>query len=81
MDVCRKWRSSSVGMADYVVKENDAVILYYVDDYMDTKIPAMDAETENKQLAAEVTEKSLQLARLQRIAKQQLRKQEQLMTA
>lgn len=47
----------SVGMADYVVKENDAVILYYVDDYMDTKIPAMDAETENKQLAAEVTEK------------------------
>ena len=36
----------SVGMADYVVKENDAVILYYVDDYMDTKIPAMDAETE-----------------------------------
>ena len=44
-------------MADYVVKENDAVILYYVDDYMDTKIPAMDAETENKQLAAEVTEK------------------------
>lgn len=70
-----------VGMADYVVKENDAVILYYVDDYMDTKIPAMDAETENKQLAAEVTEKSLQLARLQRIAKQQLRKQEQLTTA
>ncbi|MBD9054978.1 MAG: DUF4430 domain-containing protein [Eubacterium ventriosum] len=47
----------SVGMADYVVKENDAVILYYVDNYMDTKIPAMDAETENKQLAAEVTEK------------------------
>lgn len=47
----------SVGMADYVVKENDAVILYYVDDYMDTKIPAMDAETENKQLATEVTEK------------------------
>ena len=47
----------SVGMADYAVKENDAVILYYVDDYMDTKIPAMDAETENKQLAAEVTEK------------------------
>ena len=47
----------SVGMADYVVKENDAVILYYVDDYMDTKIPAMEAETENKQLAAEVTEK------------------------
>ncbi|MBD9202967.1 MAG: DUF4430 domain-containing protein [Eubacterium ventriosum] len=47
----------SVGMADYIVKENDAVILYYVDDYMDTKIPAMDAETENKQLAAEVTEK------------------------
>lgn len=47
----------SVGMGDYVVKENDAVILYYVEDYMDTKIPAMDAETENKQLAAEVTEK------------------------